>query len=114
MVISVVLGSIFQVAPVIVGMHALLMLYNFYPHCNVRVGFGRGCVLLNCPQFHRLHHSALLEHRDCNFAAVFPVFDVLFGTYRQPGAGEYPPTGIDGGARPRSLTAALAWPWRAR
>ena len=70
------------------------------------------CAVLNCPQFHRIHHSSLPEHRDCNYAAVFTFFDVLFGTYRQPKTGEYPPTGIDAGERPHSLAEALVWPWR--
>ena len=105
-------GTVFKVTPVIVGAHALLMLYNFFSHCDLRVSFGRWCAVLNCPQFHRLHHSQLPEHRDCNYAAVFTFFDVLFGTYRQPQIGEYPPTGIDGDERPHGLAQALAWPSR--
>jgi sterol desaturase/sphingolipid hydroxylase (fatty acid hydroxylase superfamily) len=112
LLISVVVGTIFKVTPAIIGAHALLMLYNFFSHCDIRVGFGRCSAVLNCPQFHRLHHSSLPEHRNCNYAAVFTFFDVLFGTYRAPQAGEYPPTGIDGEERPLSLAQALAWPWR--
>ena len=112
LVISVLVGTLFKVTPVIVGAHALLMLYNFFSHCDIRVGFGRWCAVLNCPQYHRLHHSSLPEHRDCNYAAVFTFFDVLFGTYRAPQAGVYPPTGIDGAERPHNLAQALAWPWR--
>ena len=110
--ISVIIGTIFKLTPAIIGAHALLMLYNFFSHCDIRVGFGRWCAVLNCPQYHRLHHSSLPEHRDCNYAAVFTFFDVLFGTYREPKAGEYPPTGIDAGERPHSLADALTWPWR--
>ena len=112
LVIAVLVGTLFKVTPAIIGAHALLMLYNFFSHCDIRVGFGRWCAVLNCPQFHRLHHSSLPEHRDCNYAAVFTFFDVLFGTYREPQAGEYPPTGIDAGERPHSLAEALTWPWR--
>ena len=112
LVISVIVGTIFKVTPAIIGAHALLMLYNFFSHCDIRIGFGRWCAVLNCPQYHRLHHSSLPEHRDCNYAAVFTFFDVLFGTYRAPQAGVYPPTGIDGAERPHNLAQALVWPWR--
>jgi len=112
LLISTVIGTVFKVTPEIIGAHALLMLYNFFSHCDIQIGFGRWCALLNCPQFHRLHHSSLPEHRNCNYAAVFTFFDLLFGTYRPPKHGEYPPTGIDGGERPKTLGQALAWPWR--
>jgi sterol desaturase/sphingolipid hydroxylase (fatty acid hydroxylase superfamily) len=36
------------------------------------------------PRWHRLHHSIDVEHMNCNFAAFFPVIDLLFGTYRAP------------------------------
>jgi sterol desaturase/sphingolipid hydroxylase (fatty acid hydroxylase superfamily) len=35
------------------------------------------------PTGHRVHHSALPEHRDKNFAGIFPIWDHLFGTYYQ-------------------------------
>jgi sterol desaturase/sphingolipid hydroxylase (fatty acid hydroxylase superfamily) len=89
-----------------------LGLYNYFLHMNLRVGFGRWSAWLNCPQFHRLHHSALPEHLDCNFSQFFPVFDLLFGTYRQPAVDEYPPTGLVNGEKPLTLPDMLLWPWR--
>ncbi len=58
------------------------------------------------------YHSALPEHHNCNFNQFFPVFDVLCGTYRQPGHGEYPPTGLGNGDVPQKLHNMLLWPWR--
>lgn len=54
-------------------------------HANVRLQFGWfGERLLVSPRFHRLHHAMELGHTGsrygCNFAAVFPVWDILFGT----------------------------------
>jgi sterol desaturase/sphingolipid hydroxylase (fatty acid hydroxylase superfamily) len=54
----------------------------------------------------------LPQHYNCNFAGLFPVFDVLFGTYRQPAADEYPPTGIAGADVPAGMLEVLAWPLR--
>ena len=41
--------------------------------------FGR--YVLYSPIGHRIHHSALPEHKDKNFGGLFPIWDWLFGTY---------------------------------
>ncbi len=35
------------------------------------------------PDLHRVHHSARVEETNSNFSAVFPVWDLLFGTMRR-------------------------------
>lgn len=105
-------GMLFKSNVLIVGMYTALSIYNYFLHMNIRVGFGRWSMLMNSPQYHRLHHSALPEHHNCNFAALFPIFDVIFGTYRAPGKAEYPATGLDSGERPSGLIEAIFWPVR--
>jgi sterol desaturase/sphingolipid hydroxylase (fatty acid hydroxylase superfamily) len=95
---------------------ALVMfpLWGFLHHANLRLGFGPLTPLIGGPQYHRIHHSALPEHRDRNFANLFPIIDIAFGTYYRPAPGEYPPTGTDGDRVP-SLRAATVQPfiaWR--
>jgi len=56
-------------------------------HANVRMSFGAiGEKLLVGPRYHRLHHAIGIGHegraRGCNFAAVFPLWDIVFGTAR--------------------------------
>ncbi|HSE96166.1 MAG TPA: sterol desaturase family protein, partial [Methylomirabilota bacterium] len=34
------------------------------------------------PDLHRIHHSTWQPETDSNFGAVFPVWDLAFGTYR--------------------------------
>ncbi len=34
------------------------------------------------PDLHRVHHSSIQKETDSNFSAVFPVWDLLFGTFR--------------------------------
>jgi sterol desaturase/sphingolipid hydroxylase (fatty acid hydroxylase superfamily) len=34
------------------------------------------------PDLHRVHHSSLQPETDSNFGAVFPVWDLVFGTFR--------------------------------
>ncbi len=66
-------------------------------HANIRLGFGRiGEQLLVSPHFHRRHH-AIGEghegaHQGCNFAVLFPVWDLVFGTASLQAG--YPATGI--------------------
>jgi sterol desaturase/sphingolipid hydroxylase (fatty acid hydroxylase superfamily) len=60
-------------------------LVESWSHANVDMGFGWfGNRLLVGPRFHRLHHAlASPEERhiqDHNFAPVFPIWDILFGT----------------------------------
>jgi sterol desaturase/sphingolipid hydroxylase (fatty acid hydroxylase superfamily) len=67
---------------------AAVMLTRFVEslsHANVRFGFGSlGERLLVSPRFHRTHHAVGVGHEGarfgCNFATLFPFWDVLFGT----------------------------------
>ena len=73
-------------------------LVESWSHANVAMSFGRlGARLLVAPRFHRLHHAradAREPHiHDHNFAPVFPVWDMLFGTARFDAAPR--PTGVD-------------------
>jgi len=51
-------------------------------HANTRVSFGVvGERLLVSPRFHRAHHGVLaVGRRSCNYGAVLPWWDMLFGT----------------------------------
>jgi sterol desaturase/sphingolipid hydroxylase (fatty acid hydroxylase superfamily) len=69
-------------------------------------------VVLNGPQYHRIHHSASPEHFDRNFAAFFPIFDFMFGTSHRPMPDEFPSTGLDTRDVPRNALEAAIWPFR--
>ncbi|MCG2586007.1 sterol desaturase family protein [Massilia sp. TS11] len=58
-------------------------------HANVRLHFGRiGERLLVSPRYHRMHHAIGIGHEShgkgtlggCNFAVLFPIWDILFRT----------------------------------
>jgi sterol desaturase/sphingolipid hydroxylase (fatty acid hydroxylase superfamily) len=112
--IYLIVGLLFKADPRIIGLYGLVSTYNYVAHMNVRLGFGRWAFLLNAPQYHRVHHSSRPQDRDCNFAALLPVFDVFTGAYRPPAAGYYPETGLGDAAGPASVAAALIWPLRRR
>jgi sterol desaturase/sphingolipid hydroxylase (fatty acid hydroxylase superfamily) len=62
----------------------------------VRMAFGPLKHLLVSPQFHRRHHAIGYGHEGskagCNFAVLFPVWDMLFRT--ADFSNTYPATGI--------------------
>jgi sterol desaturase/sphingolipid hydroxylase (fatty acid hydroxylase superfamily) len=69
--------------------------WGFFNHANIRLSLGRLTPILSGPEWHRLHHAVDVEYRDKNFAAYFPVLDIVFGTYRAPSPGASPASGID-------------------
>jgi sterol desaturase/sphingolipid hydroxylase (fatty acid hydroxylase superfamily) len=91
------LGFVLFVAPPSVAwVGSILALWPFFIHLNLRLPMGPFTVVFAGPQYHRIHHSILPQHLDKNFAAFFPLWDIIFGTACIPAKGEYPPTGIVG------------------
>jgi sterol desaturase/sphingolipid hydroxylase (fatty acid hydroxylase superfamily) len=101
-----------KASPAVLLLFGLAGWNRFFTHMNLRVSFGRFWMVMTTPQYHRIHHSLRPEHRDRNFAAYFPIFDIVFGTQYRPAAGEYPATGIEGEPAPTSLVDAAIWPLR--
>jgi sterol desaturase/sphingolipid hydroxylase (fatty acid hydroxylase superfamily) len=81
-----------------------------FEHLAVPLHLGPFNRLIATPSSHRIHHSTLPEHFNKNFAAVWPFLDVIFGTYRAPKAGEYPPTGLISGKVSKSVKDAFWGP----
>lgn len=84
-----------------VAVVALTQLLESLSHANLRLGFGRfGERLLVSPRFHRLHHAIGLGHESGgvgtlgghNFAVLFPVWDIVFGTANFEN--RFEPTGV--------------------
>jgi len=70
---------------------ALSRIIQSLQHANIRIHFGAiGERLLVSPRFHRLHHAIGVGHESRgrnslgghNFAVLFPVWDIVFGTAR--------------------------------
>jgi len=51
-------------------------------------------------------HSALPEHQNRNFAAFFPFWDFLLGTYHKPKKDEFPVCGMTNGETTDSIWQA--------
>lgn len=88
----------------------LVGLSMFY-HSAIRIHLPWLDYLVVTPQVHRLHHSALPQHQNKNFADALPIFDIVFGTFERPKHGEFPPTGLGPqSSPPGSLLAARFGP----
>lgn len=90
--VLVVVAQLIGVGPgQFIALVAVTQLLESLSHANVRLSFGRvGERLLVSPRFHRLHHAIGIGHESHgagslgghNFAVLFPVWDLLFGTAR--------------------------------
>jgi sterol desaturase/sphingolipid hydroxylase (fatty acid hydroxylase superfamily) len=82
-------------------------IWTFFIHANIRCRLGPLEWMVSSPAFHHWHHTND-EHRDRNFAAMFPFVDKLFGTIWLPK--HWPPVyGIDA-KMPPTLTGQLLDP----
>ena len=99
--------------PLVFALYApFTTLYAILLHADVNWSFGPGRYLLASPMFHRWHHSSEDEGRDKNFAGLFPVFDLLFGTFHFP-PGELPRTlGTPATPVPAGFWRQLLYPFR--
>ena len=108
-----VMGIIFKVPPEVATTVAFIyLLPDGMAHLNIRLSLGRFVLVLNNPQYHRIHHSVEPQHRDKNFCRMLPVFDVIFGTAWKPGKDEFPKTGLDSGEKATGFLDGIIWPIR--
>jgi sterol desaturase/sphingolipid hydroxylase (fatty acid hydroxylase superfamily) len=91
---------------------ATFLLWGYFIHLNIRLNLGWLTPVFGGPQLHRIHHSNQEPHLDKNFAAFFPVFDVLFGTFYWPKKDEYPTTGLYGGFNMNNMKTANFYPFQ--
>jgi sterol desaturase/sphingolipid hydroxylase (fatty acid hydroxylase superfamily) len=78
-----VLGLLIGIPPMQFPLIILLLrLLESMSHANARISFGRlGDRLLISPRFHRAHHGIRAAgEQSCNYGAIFPIWDIVFGT----------------------------------
>jgi sterol desaturase/sphingolipid hydroxylase (fatty acid hydroxylase superfamily) len=93
------------------GSLLLFYAFGFWNHANVRVNMGPLNRTISNPQWHRTHHLEDPAYHDRNYAAFFPVLDIVFGTYKEPpremglptGLGAYGQSGGGGGGLARAV-----------
>ena len=96
---------------VLAGIVPLFTFYAIFLHADVSWSYGPLRYLIASPRFHRWHHTAAERGGEKNFAATFPILDVLFGTFYMP-AGELPDRyGIADRSFPQTFGAQLVHPF---
>src|SRR5215469_1959173 len=105
---------LFQAPPEIIYIGTFIyFLPDGCAHLNFRFHLGRFVMWFNSPQYHRIHHSTKPEHLNKNFAALLPLWDIIFGTAWHPGKDDFPvETGLIGGEKPVSVWEGIVWPFR--
>ena len=73
----------------LVALGPFTILHSAFVHANLDWTLGPFKYVIAGPVFHRWHHTAADRGGEKNFAATFPILDVLFGTLYMP-AGERP------------------------
>lgn len=97
------------------GLTVLFTVQGHIHHMNVPMHYGPLRHLFVDNRYHFVHHSRDPRDFDTNFAGIFPVLDRLFGTYREPGPGPLPATGLPGEPPTRLAHYLLGrWPDRDR
>jgi sterol desaturase/sphingolipid hydroxylase (fatty acid hydroxylase superfamily) len=110
-----VMGIIFNIPQEVLTTVALIYLVpeGLLPHLNVRMSLGRFSLVVNNPQYHRVHHSLEPQHFNKNFCKMLPIFDMIFGTAWKPGKDEFPMTGL-AGEKATGFLDGIIWPVRHR
>ena len=109
-VIYLPMSIVFDFKPVtVVWFWTMFTLWGYWIHMNVRIHLGPVGRWISGPQFHRLHHTPEFGNR--NFAAFFPFWDRVFGTYVHPQRGEYPERlGVENATDGNTLYDATLYP----
>jgi sterol desaturase/sphingolipid hydroxylase (fatty acid hydroxylase superfamily) len=96
---------------VLVVLGPLTIAHSAFVHANLDWTLGPFKYVIAGPVFHRWHHTAADRGGEKNFAATFPILDVIFGTFYMP-KGELPDHyGIAEREYPTSFPAQLVHPF---
>jgi sterol desaturase/sphingolipid hydroxylase (fatty acid hydroxylase superfamily) len=88
------------------------LIYSVMVHANLNWTFGRLRYVFASPVFHRWHHTSQHEGLDKNFAPMFPLFDVLWGTFYMPAGVRPEAYGVTDVAVPAGPLGQTLFPFR--
>lgn len=116
-----VISRVMQASPLLLlGMSPLavelyvpfLSAYVALIHANVSWNYGPFRYVLASPVFHRWHHTNDKEGMGKNFAGLFPVYDLMFGTFYMPQGKQPGNFGIYGEVMTENFFGQLMYPFR--
>ncbi|WP_407156801.1 sterol desaturase family protein [Bradyrhizobium sp. STM 3557] len=86
--------------------------HSAFVHANLNWTLGPFKCVLASPVFHRWHHTPADDGGNTNFAGTFPIWDVLFGTFRMPDGRLPDGYGKDEAEMPGEFIGQVAFPFR--
>jgi sterol desaturase/sphingolipid hydroxylase (fatty acid hydroxylase superfamily) len=90
----------------------ILSCYVAFIHANVPWSYGPFRYLISSPAFHRWHHEMDQKAWGKNYAGLFPVYDVIFGTFYLP-VGQQPKNfGLYGESMTDNFIGQMLYPFR--
>jgi len=98
------------------GIHTL---YNYFVHANIALSYPKPlCYILVSPNYHRWHHATDKAAMNKNIATMFPLLDLICGSYYHP-EGKLPKkygiyTGPSDIKVPSDFLGQLLYPFRRR
>jgi len=119
--VNILLGSIaVDVILLLAGISPNVMLWigpfttahSAFVHANLNWTFGPLRYVIATPVFHHWHHQADAAGSGSNFAGTFPIWDVLFGTYRMPQDQRPSNYGAADPNMPTGFLAQIVYPFR--
>jgi sterol desaturase/sphingolipid hydroxylase (fatty acid hydroxylase superfamily) len=96
---------VFNTYVVFMAIHAVLI------HTNTRINFGVLKYIIATPQYHHWHHCEDPKYYGKNFATIFPVIDMMFGTYYLPGNVWPEGTGLHEANYPKGYFKQMVYPF---
>ena len=74
-----------------IGLYLLIFSWHsLLAHANIKMNWGIFNWLIVSPQFHHWHHANERNSYNRNYAAIFPLMDMIGGTLQMPQKDEYP------------------------
>jgi sterol desaturase/sphingolipid hydroxylase (fatty acid hydroxylase superfamily) len=87
--------------------------YAMFIHADRNIALRRISYVINSPAFHRWHHALDISGGTKNYAGLFPIYDVIFGSYYLP---HHRPAaiGIEHDDVPSTCAQQLLYPFRSK
>ena len=78
----------------IMMMLSISLIYQFFLHTETVKKLGFLEIFMNTPSHHRVHHATNIQYLDKNHAAIFIIWDKIFGTFQVEEENDKPIYGI--------------------
>lgn len=96
--------------PKLAILSSFFAVYGQFIHMNSKISLGPLRLVLADNYYHRIHHSVEEDHHNKNYAAFFPIWDILFKTVHFPKFNEFPKVGLDDMDQPTTISSYLFSP----